>query len=264
MWTKISELLLIWPICSATMPQDQEVPSVSTSSTLPLPQPRSKWLSKALFLGTGTSGQVPAIHCLATEGEIECDACRDAIVPGSKNRRGCCSAALIGRSADDGEEELIVIDAGPTFYGSAVTHFRPNGVPRRIAGVLLTHGHADAMLGLDNLRAWTMRGVLQDAVDVYLTKETLEVAKGAFPYLIDMDKATGGGGVGALRWNIIDPRRPFRVGGVDVIPLPVYHGFASRGGPPFDTLGFRIDSMSYVSDCVSVSEAVRLAALRRS
>lgn len=218
-------------------------------------RPRSRWLSKALFLGTGTSGQVPAIHCLATEGEIQCDACRDAVIPGSKNRRGCCSIALIGKSRDTSEEQLILIDAGPTFYGSAVTHFRPNGVPRKIAGVLLTHGHADAMLGLDNLRAWTMRGVLQPVVDVYLTKETLEVAKGAFPYLIDMDKATGGGGVGALRWNIIDPAQPFVIGkgesAVHVTPLPVYHGFASRGGPPFDTLGFRLDSLSYVSDCVS-------------
>ncbi|CAO1616509.1 unnamed protein product [Sympodiomycopsis kandeliae] len=225
-------------------------------------RPRSKWLSKALFLGTGTSAQVPAIHCLATEGEIDCNACRDAIVPGSKNRRGCCSIALIGRhDAEDSasEDQLILIDAGPTFYGSAISHFRPNGVPRRIAGVLLTHGHADAMLGLDNLRAWTMRGVLQDAVDVYLTKETLEVAKGAFPYLIDQGKATGGGGVGALRWNIIDPYKPFTVGhgsqAVEVLPLPVYHGFSSRGGPPFDTLGFRIDSLSYVSDCHHIPPA---------
>lgn len=234
----------------------------STDSSTPLTRPRSKWLSKALFLGTGTSGQVPAIHCLATEGEIECAACRDAIVPGSKNRRGCCSIALVGRHSESREESLILIDAGPTFYGSAVSHFRPNNVPRKIAGVLLTHGHADAMLGLDNLRAWTMRGVLQDVVDVYLTKETLEVAKGAFPYLIDMDKATGGGGVGALRWNIIEPDKPFLVGSqsdgsaVEVTPLPVYHGFISRGGSPFDTLGFRIDSLSYVSDCVSASTTV--------
>jgi hypothetical protein len=98
-----------------------------------------------------------------------------------------------------------------------------------------------------------MGGVLQSHVDVYLTKETLDVAVSTFPYLADVSKATGGGGVGALRWNIIDPNKPFFIGKgserIQVTPLPVYHGFASRGGPPFNTLGFRVDSMSYVSDC---------------
>lgn len=238
-------------------------PSSSTSSSPlsppNLPSPRSTWLNRAVFLGTGTSGQVPAIHCLSAD-VIDCEACADAIKPGSKNRRGCCSVALVGggRKADTSDsayedEQLIVIDAGPTFYGACVDYFRPNKVPRTIAGVLLTHGHADAILGLDNLRAWTMGGVLQAQVDVYLTKETLDVAVSTFPYLADVSKATGGGGVGALRWNIIDPRKPFFIGKgserIQVTPLPVYHGFASRGGPPFNTLGFRVDSMSYVSDC---------------
>ncbi|PWN20000.1 hypothetical protein BCV69DRAFT_283524 [Microstroma glucosiphilum] len=235
--------------------------SSSSSSQVPtkLPSPRSTWLNRAVFLGTGTSGQVPAIHCLSAD-VIDCEACADAIKPDSRNRRGCCSVALVGggrkSSRPDSayeDEQLIVIDAGPTFYGACVDYFRPNKVPRTIAGVLLTHGHADAILGLDNLRAWTMGGVLQNHVDVYVTKETLDVAVSTFPYLADVSKATGGGGVGALRWNIIDPNKPFFIGKgserIQITPLPVYHGFASRGGPPFNTLGFRIDSMSYVSDC---------------
>lgn len=243
----------------------------------------TSWLHRVLFLGTGTSGQVPAIHCLSGTNEeqtlkksrtISCDACRDAIRPGSKNRRGCCSVALIGgnRSRKNGidldtgaetEDEMIIIDVGPTFYSAAVSHFHRNQVPPRIAGVLLTHGHADAMLGLDSLRAWTLGGVLQDWVDVYLTKETFEVAKGAFPYLVDTSKATGGGGVGALRWNIIDGVSAFEVGvnKIQVIPLPVEHGFVSRGGPPFPTLGFRVDSFSYISDCHRVpAETANLVA----
>jgi len=64
---------------------------VSSSSTS-----KSSFLKKLLLLGTGTSGQVPAIHCLATQKEIKCDACRDALKEGSKNRRGCTSVALIG------------------------------------------------------------------------------------------------------------------------------------------------------------------------
>jgi len=189
-----------------------------------MPSPSSIWLNRLLFLGSGTSGQVPAIHCLSEQPDITCAACRDAYQYGkqSKNRRGCCSVAVMGggkrmtrkrttngtatnghqtssssaHGQDDEEvyyedEDMIIIDAGATFYGACVDYFRPNNIPRRIAGVLLTHGHADAVLGLDNLRAWTMGGVLQEQVDVYLTEETMKVVAGAFPYLIDMSKATG-------------------------------------------------------------------------
>lgn len=238
--------------------------TLSSNSTPPSSTFASqRWLSRVLYLGTGTSAQVPAIHCLlpspttprrpgpAEPEPIACAACSHAVeVPGSKNRRGCTSVALIGggRPQADEPEELLLIDCGPTFYPSALTHFRPHSLPRRISGVLLTHGHADAVLGLDNLRAWTMGG-LQSCVDVYLTKETMKVVEGAFPYLVDRSKATGGGGVGALRWKVIDGVTPFRVGEVEVTPLPVLHGFADGGS--FGCLGFRVDGFSYVSDCVS-------------
>ncbi|CAO1618144.1 unnamed protein product [Parajaminaea phylloscopi] len=282
-----------WSADDSDLDEDDS-PSLAQREETPAPLPplcSDSWLRRVLFLGTGTSGQVPAIHCLSgatgqqSSGRpprISCDACRDAIRPGSKNRRGCCSVALIGshfsttrngavtgsrngkgKQVSSSEDEMVIIDAGPTFYSAAVSHFRRNRVPPCIAGVVLTHGHADAMLGLDSLRAWTLGGVLQDYIDVYLTQETLDVAKSAFPYLVDTSKATGGGGVGALRWNIIDGVSPFFVGRnkIKITPLPVEHGFVSRGGAPFPTLGFRVDSFSYISDCHRVpAETAQLVA----
>lgn len=173
-----------------------------------LPSIHSEWIEKVIFLGTGTSGQVPAIHCLLpAKGETgdnrqECSACLDAIQPKSKNRRGCTSALIVGKktgtasSVNQSESQsskypsAILIDCGPTFYSSAIQHFREHGL-RTIDAVLLTHAHADAMLGLDNLRAWTLGGVIQESVDIYCTQECYDTVKSTFPYLVDSSRATG-------------------------------------------------------------------------
>lgn len=221
------------------------------ATMVPLTGPKSQWLDQVLFLGTGTSSQVPAIHCI-TGDETECVTCHDALKPGSKNRRFCTSLVAVGSHPDTPESKsTILIDCGKSFYESALRYFPRYGL-RRIDAVLLTHGHADAILGLDDLRSWTMGGCIQGHVDVYLTYECMKTVQQTFPYLIDRSRATGGGDVGALRWHLIDSHRPFFVGPmqVEVTPLPVDHGFYSGGNQPFECLGFRIDSMSYISDCV--------------
>jgi phosphoribosyl 1,2-cyclic phosphodiesterase len=63
---------------------------------------------------------------------------------------------------------------------------------------------------------------------------------------------TGGGGVGDIKFHIINAQAEFQVsllggGSVKVTPLPVHHGNVK--GWPFECLGFRIDTLSYVSDC---------------
>lgn len=219
-------------------------------------RPQSKWLEQLIFLGTGTSSQVPAIHCVIGSGS-DCVTCKDALRPGSFNRRGCTSAVVVG--AEPGKpRSTILIDCGKTFYQSALTVFPKYGL-ERIDAVLLTHGHADAILGLDDLRSWTMGGCIQDQVDVYLTQECFETVKTTFPYLVNRSLATGGGDVGALRWHVVDATERFYVGphSVPVDPLRVEHGFAGAQRLPFECLGFRIDSMSYVSDCHSIPDETK-------
>uniref|UniRef100_V5EU78 Metallo-beta-lactamase n=1 Tax=Kalmanozyma brasiliensis (strain GHG001) TaxID=1365824 RepID=V5EU78_KALBG len=224
------------------------------------PVPSSTWIDKVLFLGTGTSGQVPAIHCVTKPDFGDCAACKDATLnPTGKNRRGCTAAAIVGRDAADKQDSTILIDCGKTFYSNAVVHFPRNGI-RSIRAVLLTHAHADAILGLDDLRAWTMGGVIQRHVDIYLTQECMTVVEGMFPYLVDRSKSTGGGDVPTLRWHIIHQDAPFTIPAsegrkeVRVQPLPVLHGYVGRSSP-FWCLGFRIDTFSYISDCHEIPSA---------
>lgn len=226
------------------------------SKTPGFPALQGDWLEEVIFLGTGTSAQVPSIHCV-TDPNTECKTCPDAMKPGSPNRRGCTSAVVVGapRDAPD-QKSTILIDCGKSFYTSTLKTFPKYGL-RRIDAVLLTHGHADAILGLDDLRGWTMHGCIQDYVDVYLTQECMNTVQRSFPYLVDTKFVTGGGDVGTLRWHIIDAAKPFEAGRhrVPVTPLRVEHGFIGPERRPFECLGFRIDSLSYVSDCHAIPPA---------
>ncbi|WFD31359.1 hypothetical protein MSPP1_002394 [Malassezia sp. CBS 17886] len=207
-------------------------------------QPLSRWLDEVVFLGTGTSSQVPAIHCI-TGARSACGTCADAVLSGSRNRRRCTSVVAVGSRAGERAQRMsILIDCGKSFYESAIAHFPAHGL-RRIDAVLLTHAHADAILGLDDLRSWTIGACVQTHVDVYLTAECMATVRSTFPYLVDRAFVTGGGDVGALRWHLIDAQTPFTAAGVEVVPLPVEHGFTGAHGAPFECLGFRIDSMSY-------------------
>lgn len=254
-----------------------------------LPALRSRWLDKVILLGTGTSGQVPAVQCMTHAAALSparevhhgddrtyqsCRACHDVLLHGSlsRNRRTCTAAVVVGgpehvesvsapgQVGSPGakrrpDQTTILIDCGPTFYEAACKAWAAHDL-REIDAVLLTHGHADAVLGLDHLRAWTIGHAVQSHVDVYLSQTTYDVVSHMFPYLADPAKATGGGGVGQLRWHIIDPQEVFTVTPVDkrktpvsVVPLPVHHGLAP-GGDKFQFVGWRVGEMSYVSDCV--------------
>ncbi|KAJ3113642.1 hypothetical protein HDU96_003111 [Phlyctochytrium bullatum] len=124
---------------------------------------------------------------------------------------------------------------------------------REIEAVLLTHGHADAMLGLDDLRQWTMDGNIQKSVKIYLTAETMEVVARAFPYMVDTKNATGGGAVPTLEFIVIDEKRdgdripPFMLDELLVQPFEVEHGKYSDGRPYMCT-AFKIGPFTYMSD----------------
>lgn len=147
----------------------------------------------------------------------------------------------------------MLIDCGKTFYPTALRWF-PKYKIRRIDALVITHAHADAYFGLDDLRAWTLGGFIQDHIDVYCTETTLKAISSTFPYLVNKNLATGGGDVSELRFKVFDENKPFNIAScddVEVIPLPVEHGsyFTPNGKIPFWNLGFRVGSASYISDC---------------
>ncbi|KAJ1340232.1 hypothetical protein BSLG_005118 [Batrachochytrium salamandrivorans] len=94
----------------------------------------------------------------------------------SKNRRRNTSG-MVRFMHSDGRMRNVVIDCGKTFYDSALSWFVEYRL-RHIDAVILTHGHADAMMGLDDLRQWTIGNEerrIQKKVDVYPNAETMRL-----------------------------------------------------------------------------------------
>ncbi|KAI8899410.1 beta-lactamase-like protein [Globomyces pollinis-pini] len=219
--------------------------------------------SEIIFFGTGTSGCVPNIFCL-TEDNPSCKVCLSTLAPlpqepglapiFSKNRRRNTSA-MVRYLHSDGQTRNILIDAGKTFWASALT-WCTNYKLRKLDAVILTHGHADAVMGLDDLRQWTSANV-QDKVDVYCDASTLAVVSSAFPYMVDTKKATGSGEVAAVQFHLIERDEngdmiPFWLDELKVVPFEVEHGKALD--KPYYALGYRFGDLTYISDTNSIPD----------
>ncbi len=195
-----------------------------------------KKISQIIFLGTGTSEGVPRVSCLTKQGSI-CHVCHSATASGSKNRRRNTSL-LIQYAHPDGRIRNIIIDTGKTFWQSALDLFPVHGV-RKIDAIVLTHAHADAIAGLDDLRDWTNN--VQKNIPVYLRRQDLEVVSKMFFYLVSKEHSTGGGGVAKIDFRVIN-ETPFHIDGLRFSPLPVWHGQS------YTALGFRFGPVAYISD----------------
>ncbi|MDA1257100.1 MAG: MBL fold metallo-hydrolase [Chloroflexi bacterium] len=198
--------------------------------------------SEIVFLGTGTSEGVPRVSCLTRQPQT-CKVCPDAVLPGSHNRRRNTSLLIRYRSPD-GTAKNVAIDVGKFFYHSAIDLFPKLGVPS-LDGVILTHQHADAVGGLDDLRDWTNN--VQAAIPLYLRQSEMDHVAKAFYWLVDTSLASPGG-VSQLDFQIID-ERPFDVFGLTITPLPVDHG------PRANAFGYRFGDVVYVSDASGIPDA---------
>ncbi|CAA0821142.1 Metallo-hydrolase/oxidoreductase superfamily protein [Striga hermonthica] len=189
--------------------------------------------SEIIFIGTGTSEGIPRVSCLTNPNKT-CPVCIKATEPGNKNRR--LNTSILVRFQRPSGMCNILIDAGKFFYHSALKWFPAYGI-RTIDAVIITHSHADAIGGLDDLRDWTNN--VQPSVPIYTAQRDFEVMKKTHYYLVDTSGVTPGAAVSALQFNIIQ-EEPFLVHDLQFTPLPVWHG---RG---YRSLGFRFGNICYI------------------
>lgn len=197
--------------------------------------------SELIFLGTGTSEGIPRVSCL-TDPIKKCPVCHEAVQPGNRNRR--LNTSILIRYATTSGRINILIDAGKFFYHSALRWFPHFGL-RYLDAVILTHSHADAIGGLDDLRDWTNN--VQKSVPIYVAKRDLKVMEKTHYYLVDTSVVTPGAAVSTLVFNVMT-EEPFHVNGLKVTPLPVWHG------PGYRSLGFRFGNVCYISDVSDIPE----------
>jgi phosphoribosyl 1,2-cyclic phosphate phosphodiesterase len=177
---------------------------------------------KVTFLGTGTSHGVPMIGC-------DCATC---LSDDPRDKRWRPSVFV-----ETGGGDAILIDAGPDLRAQALRF----GV-RRVDAVVFTHGHADHILGLDEIRRFN--ALQQRPMPLYGDPATLSDIERMFSYVFD-PATPRGGGLPDLQLHRVDG--PFRVGARAIVPVPIFHGARP-------ILGFRIGDFAYLTDCSRIPD----------
>jgi phosphoribosyl 1,2-cyclic phosphate phosphodiesterase len=165
-------------------------------------------------LGSGTSMGVPTVGC-------HCAVC-NSTDPHDKRLR---PSILLSRNSQN-----VVIDTTPDFRAQALAARLD-----RLEAVLLTHGHADHILGFDDLRPFNIRQ--RTPMPVYGSAETFRVIRRAFSYVFD-SKPTLSTIPSVLLHEV---KGPFELLGIPFIPVPLLHG-------EMDVLGFRFGRAAYLTD----------------
>ncbi|ESW30733.1 hypothetical protein PHAVU_002G178000 [Phaseolus vulgaris] len=151
--------------------------------------------SALIFLGTGTSGSVPSLRCLIEPSDPPCSVCTQflSLPPHSNPNYRCNSSMLIKYySQTDATHKYILIDAGKTFREAALRWFVFHRIPR-VDSIVLTHDHADAILGLDDIRAVQPFSPTNDIdpTPVYLAQRSMDRMEKVFPYLVRKKQKEG-------------------------------------------------------------------------
>jgi phosphoribosyl 1,2-cyclic phosphate phosphodiesterase len=174
-------------------------------------------------LGSATSMGVPTIGC-------DCAVCHSTD-PHDRRTRPSVMIEWSGHR--------IVIDSGPDFREQALRE----GI-QRLDAVLYTHGHADHILGLDDLRPLTYPRVTGGArLPLYANAETARILQSVFKYIFDDNYKYGG----LARVELREIRESFELLDLQVIPIPVMHGDA-------EIIGYRIGRFAYLTDFSAVPE----------
>jgi phosphoribosyl 1,2-cyclic phosphate phosphodiesterase len=130
----------------------------------------------------------------------------------------------------------VVIDTTPDFRYQAM-----RARIDRLDAVIYTHGHADHILGLDDIRPYNLKQ--RGAVPIYAGADTLAILRRQFAYIFD--GAPTPSTVPGVDLHTIDG--PFDLFGLSFVPVPVIHG-------PQTVLGFRFGKAAYLTDFSSVPE----------
>ncbi len=177
---------------------------------------------KAIILGSGTSTGVPMVGC-------SCRVCR------STDRRDRRTRSSL----------LVRTDSGRTILIDTSTDLRRQMLRERIDAVdavLFTHGHADHINGIDDLRGFHF--IHKRLIPCYGSTETITHLLGTFSYIFKGLDSSGYAPL--LEANIASA--PFDLFGCRIIPVPLLHG-------PGTATGYRINDLAYLTDCSAIPTA---------
>jgi len=230
---------------------------------------------KVIFLGTGVSTAIPSLYHIIVKENKQCPVCLEASTNiNSKNRRNNVSIAITFNEPNTNNHKCLIIDIGKTMRDSFLNILPKHNI-NEINSIILTHGHADACLGLDDVRDLqscskiaipdpnnnnqSIYGFRIDSgpIDIILHQETMDTIHKQFGYLTEVPPYLDEANfilerrIALLNFKVIDPNEYFDLHGLPVRAFPVYHGGR------FISLGFSIGKPGefvYISDVKIIPE----------
>jgi phosphoribosyl 1,2-cyclic phosphate phosphodiesterase len=184
------------------------------------------------FMGTGTSMGVPTLGC-------RCAVCTST---DPRDRRLRPSVLLRwSEAAQPGPlERRVVIDTGPDFREQALR----NGLTG-VDAVFYTHGHADHILGLDDLRPLSFVAFRQSGpIPLYASAQTAEVLQRIFDYTFSPHATYPN----RARVQLLPLAEKTSLHGVEFLRVPVMHG-------EMEIAGFRFGRAAYLTDVSAIPES---------
>lgn len=172
------------------------------------------------FLGTGTSHGVPVIAC-------DCKVCQSN---NPKNKRMRTSIHI------KSSEYNLLIDTPPEMRLELI-----NNNIKKVDSVLMTHAHADHIMGFDDIRA--LNWFQGKEMPVYGDQKTLMHIKRIFPYIFSEENP--GGGVPQV--ILKEVAEEFKFKDLEIKSVPIYHGDNK-------ILAYRINNFAYLTDCSKIPE----------
>ena len=182
------------------------------------------------FLGTGTSMGVPTLGC-------DCAVCTSAVaVDGDPHNRRTRPSVRLAYN-----DHVVLIDTGPDFHAQALRE----GI-RRVDAVLYTHGHADHIMGFDDLRPLSFH--VKGDLPVYADDATASNIERVFEYTFrKKDRYPTSARVQIHRIDET-PGASFSLFGARFERIPVTHG-------RLEITGYRFGSAAYLTDMSDIPEA---------
>ena len=175
---------------------------------------------KVTFLGTGTSQGIPVIGsnhpvCLSNN---------------PKDKRLRVSILI------EWTNFTYVIDCGPDFRYQML---RANCT--KIDGILFTHEHSDHVIGIDDIRPFFFK---QGDIPIYAHERVLNTLHRRFDYIFETENRYPG--APSVTEHLIT-NNPFKLNGVEVIPINVMHS-------DLQVFGFRFNDFAYLTDVKTIEE----------
>lgn len=187
-------------------------------------------MATAIILGSGTSNGVPALGVEYSP----------AFLANPKNHRMRPAILLEAESGN------VLVDAGPEIRLQLLRE----GV-KSVDALIVTHTHADHIMGMDDLRAFSGKG--RPPLPVYAWPEYQQDIRRVFGYAFQ----SFGPEIEVPRFDLRDLPPFLEVCGLRIEVLPVPHG-------PWRVAALRIGDLAYVTDVSDIPAEVapRLTGLR--